>query len=172
MRKLTITFAVACVSFLSGIVVLTLTAQDAGPAAASNCLSIPACEFQEHRSSYSYSRDLHMYATDSISNWYNAPVHLPHGATIRKLILFCKDNSKSTSIDLYMYRLNRDDVVVDLALISSTGANSSFRSFATTAISPRFVNNFKNCYLLTLRLPGTQTDGFEFSQAKILYDAP
>ncbi len=159
------------ISVLSGLAVLAWTAlsQEAHPAAANSCLSIPACSFQLSEPSDFWLYH-HLHNEQGSNTWW-APVNLPGGSKIKKIILICKDENASKDITLKMFFRNRTPSSVQIAALSSSGSVSGWQTFSTTAISPRTVNNFKNCYYISVFLPGTDPD-YYLSHVYVLYDAP
>ena len=103
---------------------------------------------------------------------YYAPVNLPTGSVIKKVILICKDNNGSDDIDLTLYRLNQSGDYIGIATVSSSGTGAAYRTFAHKLTSNKYVNTWKFSYYLYLCLPGTDSDGYYYSQAKIIYTPP
>ena len=171
MMKHLLVFALApCVALLASVAELPVSAQDVRPAAANSCLSIPACAFLEQHNTYVYYRHLNLTFSSGSGNYY-APVYLPHGSVIRKIRLICKDEGDK-NILVVLDRLDSAQDRVTLSSFSSSGTGSGWKTFNTTAVSPRYVHNFKYSYLLRVNLPGTYAQGYYLGQVKIFYDAP
>ncbi|MFZ4572877.1 MAG: hypothetical protein ACOYN0_00685 [Phycisphaerales bacterium] len=84
-----------------------------------------------------------------------APVHLPHGAVVTSMTIFVIDGSVLTNVSVNLLR--RTPTNVDpggtVASVSSSGSDSSIRSFVDSTISGATINNDTSMYYVSATFP-------------------
>ncbi len=171
MKKVVITVVSFAVLFGTAAMPWSAISQEATPAASNSGFAIPACAFEEHSNAYDFTKAMTLHLNNG-SGHFRAPLHLPHGSTIRKIVLVCKDNSAGNDISLILYRTKRTTAsITPLATVYSSGSDSAWRNFSSASVWKRTVNNKMYAYFLKVYLPGPDPD-FYLAQAHVFYDAP
>ena len=95
---------------------------------------------------------------------YYAPVFLPHGATINKLVLYYSDTDATLNIEANLYRVPLPwSAMSELAIIQSSGSSTTKIYSETTTINNPVVDNQGYGYYVRLYLPASDhlgVDGF------------
>jgi len=116
-------------------------------------LSIPASDFQPIQDGYDYLIDTTaIYNNDGNSDYFIAPVHLPHGAIVTKLTFYWRDNSPSNG-SLTMFFNNFQLTQSAMATVSTNGQSTTPSSSQDTSITYGQIDNSQRTYYLWLVLP-------------------
>jgi len=129
-------------------------------------LTFPPAAFVPDNETYdfhNYGTSLHMDA--GTGDWY-APVVLPDGTQIKRIILIAYDSGTS-GVTLALLRTTNTGSTSERMTVSSTGNTSGYRRFVSSYVSYA-VNNQARSTWLQVSLPGTYND-YEMVMAKILY---
>ncbi len=154
--------------FFSALGTLSLT-EETMEIASVKVLSIPAPAFELPNELASYNNN-GVLSLNVEPQYIRAPLILPNGTRLKKIQLVCKDNNTEGSIRMWLHVLSNDlSESFTLCVVESEGAEDTYRVFSTTDITPNKINNVNYNYFLNLRLPGTQTEGYEFVAAKVWY---
>lgn len=154
-----------------------LTITDAGelrvPATA-RFLSVAPCAFQaENRLIIRSTIIFHASILSGESGFASAPVQLPAGATVRRVIAWCSDDSASQnlSIGLYRNRLNDPNSVIEtLASMSSSGSSGN-QTLTDNTIANATIDTENYIYFLDLDWNKPGDGSIFFYGARIEYDA-
>jgi hypothetical protein len=122
-------------------------------------VSIPAAAFRPRQDGYDF-RNLgtQLINDDGNSDYYVAPVQLPHGATVTKMTFYYSDSSASNA-SASLRRTNLSSGLFDtMASVDSQG-DSGFGDTVTTAIDPNTIDNYAAAYFLRWMLPDSDTIG-------------
>jgi hypothetical protein len=100
-----------------------------------------------------------VYNPDTGYHAYEAPVSLPHGATINKFVIWVTDNAP-TDMWAAIGKMGQDDSsVVQVAYVASSGAAPGYRVFTdTTMVSPQ-VDLQNYVYWVEVYLPPNSAAG-------------
>ncbi len=100
-----------------------------------------------------------LYNPDTVTRYYQAPVHLPHGATITKFVVWYTDNSTS-NLWAALARAGLDDSgVAQIGYVASTNAAVGVRYLQDTTITTPLVNNGSYMYWVEVGLPPNSSVG-------------
>ncbi len=174
MKKLIIFAVVVCLAaFLgSGMGPETTVSQDAQPSQSEYWMDIPASAFVSYEDGYDFIRHRMLFSKSGVQSYY-APVILPHGTIIKKILLVCKDGSDSLDVSLYLSRAKQDNTSNLIIQVKSTGSDANnFRTFHKMLTVKKYVNTWKYSYFLLVHLPGPDTNSIMFGHAKLLVSVP
>lgn len=173
-----ITLAVA-LGIFGAFVIIAATGADVEPAAKTKILSIPAAAFNELRWGTDwYARrtggSLSTVPTGAFSpdiGKYSAPVMLPHGAVIKEVRFYVKNNeSPAVSMTLKRFIVAGGATSEQtLATVTSGTFVATYTLYKTTAIATPTVNNIAGCYSLELYLPDVEANDVFLHHAEIVY---
>ncbi|MBL9000984.1 MAG: hypothetical protein JNK25_07605 [Phycisphaerae bacterium] len=154
-----------------------LTITDAGelrvPATA-RFLSVAPCAFQaENRLIIRSTIIFHASILSGESGFASAPVQLPAGATVRRVVAWCSDDSASQNLRIGLYRNRLTDpnsVIETLASISSSGSSGS-QTLTDNTIANATIDTENYIYFLDLDWNKPGDGSIFFYGARIEYDA-
>lgn len=138
-----------------------LAAPDAIPSGGPGYYSEIALAFQPYPSQsvpFAFSGRT-LYNPDTVTRYYQAPVHLPHGATITKFVVWFNDNN-TANLWAALARAGLDDSsIAQIGYVASTGAATGIRYVQDTTIATPLVNNGSNMYWVEVGLPPNSSVG-------------
>ncbi len=103
---------------------------------------------------YAYT-GVDLYNPNYSTAYYEAPLWLPNGATVTKLVLYGWDSSSTEDIQVSLFRVGLDDASVDvMAQVSSAGSIMAYRSFETTSIAEPVIDQQSYAYVAEVGLAG------------------
>jgi len=144
-----------------------------------NYVSVPAAAFAPQYSNTSIMNvkiDTQLYNDGSDFAYFTAPVHLPHGVTIKNVTWYFYDGGGS-QISLNLGRYNQTIGGVpsyqSMTFHLTQGAPGYGIGYASTIYTGATVDNIQWTYILTVSLPpsATHTD-YRFQYAVIEYEFP
>jgi len=169
-RTATLSLGALAIVAASAIVVLSLSAFDreATPPRKTKIICIPAAAFQPELSYKDYYNDgSRLYSTGGYGSFV-APLILPHGSKIRKIVLVCEDSSDLDEITLALCREYGEPVYGSyVCRVQSEGADYNERSFEATLSPAYVVDNVNNQYYL--RVGVDEHISHCFKHAKVYY---
>lgn len=115
---------------------------------------LPAGAFRPRRAdtTYTYGGNL-VTLTAPTSNQYEAPLNLPHGATVTRIVLYGVDTDVAQDASLTVWRnAVPGGPSTQLGTVASSGSGGSF-SVETTTIANAVVNSIDFGYYAVLSLP-------------------
>jgi len=116
-------------------------------------LAISAVAFEMPDNNTKYTNNGTLTITDTYSKYVRAPLILPNGTRITRVELICKDNSASSNVKLWLHVISNDNLTsFTLCSIESSGQSNNFRTFTTTTINPKKIDNMNYNYFLNLLL--------------------
>jgi hypothetical protein len=139
-------------------------ARAAGPAIK---VSIPATAFTPWKNGQSYENHgrylIHKGpgAVGTLGNyWYSAPLYLPDGVEITRLIFHWYEQNAGAhgQLKLQRFKYGYSDYT-DMAVVNSPGGNSGFGHTSTTSIAGKVVDNSHYTYGVLFYLPVSGTAG-------------
>jgi len=136
-------------------------------------LMLTAYDFQPRSmdSDWRYFNGRELYNPGVTTGYYYAPVHLPDGATINKVVLYYFDNDE-TNLQLSLFRLEAGGTTVaSLAAITPTGDPGYSHDF-DTSISDAYIDLANYPYALGLVIPAGGGDLLTVLQVRIDYEYP
>ena len=96
----------------------------------------------------------------SVTHYYAAPVALPNGATITRLVVWYQDNHASYEVEASLARCALDQVSgISIATVKSSGASTSVRFGEDTTITYPKVDLQSYSYWVSVYLPPTTDVG-------------
>lgn len=135
-------------------------------------ISVSTFAFKPYSSLYDLSyNNLKMFNGGTNAGTYIAPVNLPHGATINKVVLFYQDNRQAENLALFVYRGNLFDGSFDVVAGAFPNASSGFGYIEGTIFYP-LVNNQLYSYTLAVNIPGGCGLDLALINIRIDYDYP
>ncbi len=133
-------------------------------------LSIAPPAFTPENSSYEHVVDIEsILNTHSTDSWFQAPVNLPHGATIKKLVYKVYDGSLAADTEISLRQKSPYDGST-LASISTSGKNYRQILKVDVAGGGAIVNNEYSSYNVRIMLPNYATTGIFAYGAAIEYE--
>ena len=154
-RIAALSFGALAILAASAIVVLSLSAFDreATPPKKANVICIPAAAFQPEHSNKDFTNDGGRLSSQSAYGSFVAPLILPHGSRIRKVVLVCEDSSEADDITLALCRESGEPVFgFYVCRVQSDGADYNQRSFEASLDPVHVVDNINNQYYLKVEL--------------------
>jgi len=116
-------------------------------------ISVAAAAFRPYVDGYDFSNDgRHLWNVDSNSDFYLAPVQLPHGAIVTKLTFYWWDGSASEGY-CELYRIDLADNENTMATASTYGSAAAPNASVDSTIDLATVDNSSYAYYLWLNLP-------------------
>jgi hypothetical protein len=121
-------------------------------------LTIPAAAFQPYLDGYDYEngggymKHLHSPGGGNVDGLYIAPVFLPHGATVTRMIFYFYDNTVGTEAYAWLRRSDMAGNVQNMAYVSSDFA-TGYGSKSDSSISYASIDNAHYAYWAEWRLP-------------------
>lgn len=98
--------------------------------------------------------------TDTSYRYFEAPVVIPHGATITKFVAWVVDNNATYGTNAILARAAQDDSdVIQLVNLSTTGQSSLKQHLETTTISNPNVDLQNYMYWVEVGLPPNSSGG-------------
>ena len=95
-----------------------------------------------------------LYNPGTGTGYYEAPLALPNGATITKLVVYYWDNSATLDLTGQLYRVAFDGTgAAPMAVVSSSGYSAVYSYAETASIVNPVVDQQSYSYLLELTLP-------------------
>ena len=156
------------------IVLLIVAALDATRVAAATAdgyesLRVPGSMFRPRDTSttYTYGSGGCVEAVSG-SSLFVYPLHLPQGATVRRLRIYYRDNSASYDVAGYLTVYDSEGGFSDLASTASSGSGG-FGSAVTTALS-YVVNDLAQAPQILASIPVDSSSTLLFCGARISYD--
>ena len=150
-------FALAPALGLASILLYSVAAAQPGH----GYVSVSAPAFQPESHTYQYGitsgwvRNL-----DGDSDYYNAPVQLPHGATLTKLVFFWKDGSAANGY-CQLWRVSfSGGRGLGVASVDTTGSAGVADSSEVTITMLSTVDNSQYAYGLIVYLPDSNVEAF------------
>ncbi len=119
-------------------------------------LSIPAAAFvpQYNYEDKTYNAGSIVRTLDgSPHTVFNAPVQLPHGATVTGMTIYWRDDLATGDGTVDLYRSNFHLLPISMATASTTGDSGVDSSSSTSSISYNPIDNSSFTYYLSARLP-------------------
>ncbi len=169
-RTATLSLGALAIVAASAIVVLSLSAFDreATPPRKTKIICIPAAAFQPELSYKDYYNDgSRLYSTGGYGSFV-APLILPHGSKIRKIVLVCEDSSDLDEITLALCRESGEPVYGSyVCRVQSEGADYNERSFEATLSPTYLIDNINNQYYLRVEI--YEHISHCFKHAKVYY---
>ncbi len=149
---------------------------------ASSTLSVPPAAFSPFEDGYGYANSgwnlIHNSGPVSAGDrgWYLAPVHLPDGATITRLVFhWLREDTSQVGTAKLQRTILGADTYQDMAEASSaTGAGTLISSTGDTTITGAVIDNSTYAYWIILDLPAAGQPGnhVEAREVDILYQLP
>ncbi len=132
-------------------------------------LNVPGAAFVMETNAVSfYNSGGNLFITGGGPQYIRAPISLPGGVTIKKIVLVCKDNDAVWDIRCWLHRISNDFTTNGaIAEVASTGASPSWQSF-TAAINAK-LDNANYVYLLNVRMNEAADGSTAISHVKIYY---
>jgi len=113
-----------------------------------------------------------LWNPDPSNNAYIAPMNLPHGATITKLVVYYFDNS-AVDFTTSILRTNMDtNINTLLASASSEGVINAPRVAEDSVVDLPVVDNQSFSYVLRVILPGSQGETLTLRGVRVDYSYP
>jgi hypothetical protein len=117
-------------------------------------VSVPAAAFHPRGGGYDFTNNGHTLQNgDSASDFYLAPVQLPHGATVTKMTFYWWDYSTPNNGLCSLYRINLAGSEDQMANALTSGDAGASTSSEDTIINYAKVDNSQYAYYLWLHLP-------------------
>ncbi len=149
---------------------------------ASSTLSVPPAAFSPFEDGYGYLNAgwnlIHNSGADAAADrgWYLAPVHLPDGATVTRLVFhWMRDSTAQIGTAILQRTLLGADTFESMAEASSApGAGSLLSSTADTTVIGAVIDNSTYAYWIVVDLPAAgQPDSYVVArEVDILYELP
>jgi hypothetical protein len=117
-------------------------------------LSIPGGAFNPFANGYSYYLGTAVQNQGASTQYWVAPVELPHGATVTKVTTYVYDNAAG-NIDVDLWRTNASGVADTVMAETEVTGTPGFGSDSDTTIGLGTINNQSYYYYLWVTLPGT-----------------
>lgn len=131
-----------------------------------HALSIPPAAFSPISEGTDYHNGLTWLGLHSGSGTFGAPVYLPQGAKVVKLVAFCYDNSGSYSMLVTLNRAIQNKPLFDLmALVSSSDSAEEQKLVDNTILRP-IINNGSYSYFVEVDMTGP---GLNLNTVKVVY---
>lgn len=103
------------------------------------------------------------------ASWFDAPLLLPNGVIIRKLVAYYYDNNQTGNMAVYLYQCPLGwEGCNTMASVSTTGYSDSFRTAEDTTIAYSSIDTSSYSYHLEMSLPPGSTvrvQGFRIDYA-------
>jgi hypothetical protein len=136
-------------------------------------LMIGAADFIPHQDQadyYLHAEGLYAQSADTVKYYY-APLHLPEGVRIKRVVLFFYDNS-SGNLQLSVYRNNKytggQDYIIGLTYTSGTPGDSTLTAYANWAYN--LISNGGYSYVLRIHFTTADGSALKFYGAKVIYE--
>lgn len=98
------------------------------------------------------------FSRDTDPGKYFAPVNLPQGAKVTKVVAYWEDyNSGNAQINLYNRELTASGSGTNMVGLSTSGTSGTFSSSQTTSISEPTIDNSTHIYTLAFDSPASET---------------
>lgn len=136
---------------------------------AQKILNVPAAAFVMESNAVSfYNSGGNLFVTGGGPQYIRAPISLPGGVTIKKIVMVCKDNDAVWDIRCWLHRISNDFTTNSaIAEVASTGASPSWQSF--TATMSAALDNANYVYILNVRMNEAADGSTAISHVKIYY---
>ncbi|HEY76716.1 MAG TPA: hypothetical protein G4O00_11145, partial [Thermoflexia bacterium] len=123
-------------------------------------LSIPSVAFRPREDGYNFvNTENYLVNSDGNSDYYFAPVYLPHGATVTRMTFYWNDQSSSNGSTILFRKDLSSGSAAWMASVFSSG-NSGYGSSSTTSISNPIIDNSLYTYILQWNLPDSTIWGY------------
>jgi hypothetical protein len=137
------------------------------PTATLHTLSIPPAAFRPDKPGLSYENHHSYLSVGSGGGEFGAPVYLPQGARVVKLVVFCYDNSASYSVDVILARAGQASIVgQEMAGVTSSTSGDT-QKLVDSGISIPDINNGAYSYFVFARFDGAN---LRLHTVKIVYE--
>ncbi len=114
-----------------------------------------------------------LYNPGTTNVFYEAPVNLPHGAKITKVVVYYIDNSTASNMWVWLAVVGMDtSSITQMASLTTTGANVTNRVVEDTTITPDTIDNQSNAYWIEVSIPGNQGANLVIRGIRIDYSYP
>lgn len=162
-----IAIAVAAFTFMSGV----SATQDVLPAKVTKVINIPACAFLPPDIDTDYYADgARFYIRGGGAKYIRAPLILPNGAKITKVVLVCKDDDPQGDVRLWVHRVSNDQTESQaIGNVASSGASEEWRTFETTSFEDDTVDNINYCTFINVRLLESPDQLLVLGHVKVYY---
>lgn len=116
-------------------------------------VSIPAAAFRPKQDGYDF-RNLgyQLIPENATSEYYYAPVQLPHGATVTKMTFYWYDSSSSNNGEAILYQNNLAGMGLGMAVVNTSGDGGGGSSYDDT-IAHATIDNSQYAYYVRWHLP-------------------
>lgn len=125
-------------------------------------LSIPSAAFRPLQDGYDFTNNENrLMNVDGTSDYYFAPVYLPHGATVTRMTFYWYDNQTDYNGTATLFRKDLNNLsssAVSMASVSS--GSGGFGSSSTTAITNPTIDNSRYAYVLQWELETSSIWGY------------
>ena len=134
-------------------------------------ISVSTFSFKPHNSlmNLSYGNAV-MYNAGGSGGIYFAPVNLPHGASLTKVLFFYHD-TVTEDMNFYMERVNMFDGSTQV-VASATSTGIAGNGYVESTIFERIINNQLYSYILRVDIPGGVGGGLSLFTIRIDYSYP
>ncbi|RLC76864.1 MAG: hypothetical protein DRI61_12535 [Chloroflexi bacterium] len=138
-------------------------------AAQTGYVSVPAAAFRPQADGYDFTNfGNRLINNNDISDFYNAPVQLPHGATVTKMTFYWYDTSSDNGS--VVLRRCSGSSCKEMAEVDTSGSSGDGSS-DTSSISYNPIDNSQYTYFLHLDLPDSDVNAY-FVVIEYTYTGP
>lgn len=112
----------------------------------------------------------YIYNPGTIDTYYEAPVNLPHGATITKMVVYFRDSSVTKDLWAALAKINMDTgAYAQIGYVESTESSVDLQVLEDITISQPIIDNKSNGYWLEISLPGEVSNDLRLRGIRIDY---
>jgi len=124
-------------------------------------ISVSAAAFQPKSHTYRYDIDsISIFNVDGNSDYYYAPLELPQGATVTRLIFYWEDGSSADGYCSMWRSAMMGSYGLGMATANTSGDTGVADSSEDTSIDSATVDNSQYSYGLTVYLPDSGVEAF------------
>lgn len=119
-------------------------------------ISISPLAFQPFLSSTAYQNYYYLVNMGATSASFGAPVYLPNGCTVKKMVVYYSDNEASLDMDVYLVGIEMvSGTFYHMASVTSSGTTPGYGYMEDTSVTNAVVDNQSRVYSLEVLMPGT-----------------
>lgn len=159
---------ITCAIVLLALALLPTPGAQAKPKKA-KVMNVPAASFVMETNTVGYfNSGGTLYITSGGPQYLRAPISLPSGVKVTKIVLVCRDNDAVWDIRCWLHRMSNDFTTNGpIAEVASSSASASWRSF--TASTSLTLDTANYLYILNIRMNEAADGSSALSHVKIYY---